>query len=70
MDRQDRPAVTDREKKQRLFLQQKETLDTFLRNGAISRAQYDKSLGDLIEKMGIGRADDTSGTAMKKVQGS
>ena len=30
-----------------------ELLDTFLENGAISRAQYDKSLGDLTVKMGI-----------------
>ena len=37
----------------RLFLDQKRTLDIFLENGAISRAQYDKSLGDLKAKMGI-----------------
>ena len=37
----------------RLFLDQKRTLDIFLENGAISRAQYDKSLGDLKTKMGI-----------------
>ena len=30
-----------------LFRQQKKLLDTFLQNGAISREQYDKSLGDL-----------------------
>ena len=36
-----------------LYLRQKELLDTFLEHGAISRAQYDKSLGDLTEKMGI-----------------
>ena len=41
------------EKKKQLFLSQKQTLDTFLENGAITRAQYNKSLGDLIEKMGI-----------------
>jgi hypothetical protein len=29
-------------------------LDAFLERGAISRAQYDKSLGDLTEKMGMG----------------
>ena len=44
---------TPEEKKLRLFLQQKQTLDTFLKNGAISKAQYNKSLGDLREKMGI-----------------
>ena len=35
-----------------LFLRQKATLDTFLARGAISQAQHDKSLRDLIEKMG------------------
>ena len=37
-----------------LFLKQKETLDIFLKNGAISKAQYDKSLGDLRIKMKLG----------------
>ena len=41
------------EKKQQLFLNQKKTLDLFLERGAISQAQYDKSLGDLREKMGV-----------------
>ena len=41
------------EKKRELFRSQKRTLDLFLERGAISRAQYDKSLGDLILKMGI-----------------
>lgn len=41
------------EKKLALFRSQKQLLDTFLKNGAISQAQYDKSLGDLIRKMGI-----------------
>jgi len=36
-----------------LYLHQKQLLDTFLEHGAISRAQYDKSLGDLTEKMGM-----------------
>ena len=44
---------TPEEKKKQLFLNQKQLLDTFLEHGAISQAQYDKSLGDLIEKMGI-----------------
>ena len=34
-----------------LFRQQKKTLDNFRENGAISGAQYDKSLGDLRELM-------------------
>ncbi len=41
------------EKKKELFLRQKQLLDTFLERGVISREQYDKSLGDLIVKMGI-----------------
>lgn len=39
------------EKKRDLYLRQKELLDTFLERGAISRAQYDKSLGNLTVKM-------------------
>ena len=45
------------EKKKTLFLKQKELLDTFLSHHAISQAQYDKSLGDLKEKMGISPED-------------
>lgn len=41
------------EKKKQLFLNQKQILDTFLEKHAISQAQYDKSLGDLREKMGM-----------------
>lgn len=41
------------EKKKRLFLDQKKTLDTFLERGAISKAQYDKSFGDLVKLMGM-----------------
>ena len=41
------------DKKKELYLHQKETLDTFLATGAITKAQYDKSLGDLTVKMGI-----------------
>lgn len=41
------------EKKHLLYLRQKETLDGFLERGAISQAQYDKSFGDLTEKMGM-----------------
>ena len=46
-------ALTSEQKKQKLFEKQKNTLDMFLERNAISKAQYDKSLGDLIEKMGI-----------------
>ena len=36
-----------------LFRKQKNLLDTFLERNAISQAQYDKSLGDLRDKMGM-----------------
>ena len=39
--------------KRELFIKQKILLDTFLEHGAISQEQYNKSLGDLREKMGI-----------------
>ena len=45
--------LTAEEKKRDLYLRQKELLDTFLERGAISQAQYDKSLGDLTAKMGM-----------------
>ena len=45
------------EKKKKLFRDQKQLLDTFLEHGAISQAQYDKSLGDLIVKMGYSVED-------------
>lgn len=41
------------EKKEKLFLKQKETLDLFLERGAISQNQYDKSLNTIKEKMGF-----------------
>ena len=46
-------AMTYAQKNKQLFLNQKELLDKFLECHAISRAQYDKSLGDLRVKMGI-----------------
>ena len=45
--------MDDFEKKKELFLKQKETLDTFLKTGAISQLQYDKSYGDMVKKMGM-----------------
>lgn len=41
------------EKKKELFLRQKHMLELFLEKHAISKAQYDKSLGDLITLMGM-----------------
>ena len=46
-------SLSYEEKNELLFLRQKDTLDKFQERGAISKAQYDKSLHDLIEKMGI-----------------
>ena len=40
-------------KKKQLFIKQKKLLDTFLERNAISKAQYDKSIGDLRNKMGM-----------------
>lgn len=45
--------LSPEEKKKQLFLKQKNLLDTFLARNAISQAQYDKSLGDLRDKMGM-----------------
>ena len=45
--------MTPEEKKKELFFRQKKTLDLFLERNAISKAQYDKSLGDLAKKMGM-----------------
>ena len=45
--------LSPEEKKRQLYLNQKQTLEAFLERGAISKAQFDKSLGDLTEKMGM-----------------
>lgn len=46
-------TLSPEEKKKELFYRQKHTLDLFLERNAITKRQYDKSLGDLIEKMGM-----------------
>lgn len=43
----------ERWQKVELFRNQKKTLDTFLKKHAISQAQYEKSLGDLRDLMGM-----------------
>lgn len=53
MEKPSLSQMTETEKKQYLFSEQKKTLDLFLEKGAITRMQYNKSLGDLREKMGI-----------------
>ena len=41
------------EKNRQLYFRQKHLLKEFLEHGAISKDQYEKSLHDLSEKMGI-----------------
>ena len=53
LEKVDWSSLTYEEKNKLLFLRQKKTLDMFLERGAISQAQHDKSLHDLIEKMGV-----------------
>ena len=53
----DAQSVSRAEKNRQLFLRQKKLLDLFLEKGAISRAQHDKSLHDLREKMGMDGMD-------------
>lgn len=45
-------AMSHEEKNHQLYLKQKQMLDMFLKRGAISQAQHDKSLHDLMVKMG------------------
>lgn len=49
----DLSSLTAEEKARQLFCSQKQTLLTFLSNGAITKAQFDKSYGDLMKKMGV-----------------
>jgi len=51
-------TLSAEEKRKQLFLNQKRLLGLFLEKHAISQAQYDKSLGDLVEKMGMQGVDD------------
>ena len=44
--------LTPEEKRRALYDRQVATLKTFLEHGAITQAQYDKSLNALTEKMG------------------
>ena len=54
MEQYEWEQLSPEDKKKQLYLNQKQTLEAFLARGAISKAQYDKSLGDLTEKMGMG----------------
>lgn len=53
MDKIKEDSLTYEQKQKELFLKQKQTLDLFLERNAISQKQYDKSLGDLRDKMGM-----------------
>lgn len=53
MDNTSFNELSPEKKKKQLFINQKQLLDTFLSHNAITEAQYKKSLGDLIEKMGM-----------------
>ena len=46
------------QKRKQLYIKQKRLLEAFLEQCAISQEQFDKSLGDLTEKMGYGETDD------------
>lgn len=52
----------DGEKRRKLFLDQKALLNEFLAHGAITKAQYDKSFGDLMKKMGFDENGNKSDT--------
>ena len=52
----DYSEMSPEDKKLDLFLRQKRTMDLFLERNAISKSQYDKSLGDLIKKLQIDKS--------------
>ena len=55
MNQTDWQNLSPDEKRAQLYLKQKTLPEQFLQTGAISKAQYNKSLGDLTEKMGMER---------------
>ena len=57
MEQEEWERLSPEEKRVQLYKNQKQTLDAFLERGAISQAQYDKSLGDLTIKMGMGNIE-------------
>ena len=54
MEQSEWERLTPEQKKRQLYENQKRLLCRFLETGAITRAQYEKSLGDLTRKMGMG----------------
>ena len=53
MEQTEWESFSPEEKKKHLYWKQKKLLDEFLEHGAITKRQYDKSLGDLTVKMGM-----------------
>lgn len=53
MEQSEWSGLSSETKKKRLYLQQKDLLDKFLERNAITKAEYDKSLGDLTRRMGM-----------------
>lgn len=48
--------LSPEEKRRQLYIRQVKTLNDFLERGAISKEQYEKSFGDLTEKMGYSQS--------------
>lgn len=59
MDQMDWAALAPEDKKKQLYLQQKDLLNKFLERNAITKAEYEKSLGDLTLKMGMNNLQET-----------
>ena len=59
MEQYEWEQLSPEDKKKQLYLNQKQTLEAFLERGAISKAQFDKSLGDLTVKMGMGNCSNS-----------
>lgn len=57
-DQKEWEQLSAEEKRVWLYLKQKEVLDDFVARNAISREQYEKSLRDMTEKMGMAGCED------------
>ena len=53
MDQMEWSTLSPEDKKKKLYLQQKDLLDEFLQRNAITKEEYDKSLGNLTREMGM-----------------
>ena len=52
-EQQEWEKLSAEEKRIQLYFKQKEVLDDFVARGTITQEQYEKSLGDMTEKMGM-----------------